>query len=116
MASQHWALQHWAVPESLVALQYWVVPGSPAPKSAAACHLDARRSGVNWRARPEHGVLRHGHWPIADRPGRASGSCGGKEDGCFRGRQASNRQGAQGGLLGGGCGHEQEGCVFPKHR
>ena len=75
MALQHWALLHWAVPGSLVALQHWVVPGSLvglqhwvvpgflAPKSAAACHLDARRSGANWRARPEHGVLRHGHWP-----------------------------------------------------
>ncbi len=70
VALQHWAvpgslvaLQHWAVPGSLVGLQHWVVPGSLAPKSAAACHLDARRSGANWRARPEHGVLRHGHWP-----------------------------------------------------
>jgi hypothetical protein len=34
----------------------------------------------------------------------------------FRGRQASNRPGAQDDLLGGGFGHEQAGCVIPKHR
>ena len=46
---------------------------------------------------------------LAEHQAAVAIGCGGKEDGCFRGRQASNRQGAQGGLLGGGCGHEQEG-------